>query len=77
MFQFQLKSVQSELQTVKQMIKLVTAKSCSEMSAYGINASGTYLLDPDGSLTEFEPISVSSSFSVFYSRPDIMRTLEY
>ena len=53
---FQLLSVHSEVEALKQISKLNSVKSCHELKEYGVNVSKHYDVDPDGELSGHPPI---------------------
>lgn len=48
---------------LEQLARVSTLRSCQEYSRYGLDASGTYLIDPDGPLTGHSPFQVYCNFT--------------
>ena len=56
------KDVEARLNHLEELSKLTKARTCEELSKYGIQTSGEYTLDPDGDLVGFHPITVYCDF---------------
>ena len=56
------KDVEQRLNHLEELSKLTKARTCEELSKYGIQTSGRYTLDPDGDLVGLRPITVYCDF---------------
>ena len=45
-----MKGIEDDIIYLMELSKMNIARTCEEMAGYGIDKSGFYLLDPDGSL---------------------------
>ena len=56
------KDVEQRLAHVEEVSKLKVVRTCEEMARHGVQASGRYLIDPDGDLLGNDPIEVICDF---------------
>lgn len=56
------KTLEERVETLEELSKIKTLRSCYEYSMYGITTSGLYDIDPDGDLIGYEPFKVFCDF---------------
>jgi len=55
--------IEERLKRLEDLVKVATLRSCNEYAHFGLKTSGTYMIDPDGSLIGKEPFQVFCDFS--------------
>ena len=58
-----LDDINSEVEHLKELSKMLSVRTCDEMHMFGVNKSDYYFVDPDGPLNGDEPILVYCDFT--------------